>query len=61
MRGKTAWNKGVSMELKNPEQARLNKSAAALNRQKFACENCGKMFDKGNLTKHSKKCQVKYD
>ena len=58
MRGKTAWNKGVSMELKNPEQARLNKSTAALNRQKFACENCGRSFDKGNLTKHSKKCVV---
>jgi hypothetical protein len=59
MRGKTAWNKGINMELKNPEQARLNKSAAALNRQKFACENCGRSFDKGNLTKHSKKCVIK--
>lgn len=57
MRGKTAWNKNKKMQLKDPEQARLRKQAAALNREKFPCENCGRSFDKGNLVKHSKKCK----
>jgi len=55
-RGKEAWNKGMKMELKNLEQININKSKAALGRQKYACENCNRMFDKGNLVRHSKKC-----
>jgi len=55
-RGKIAWNSGIKMNLKNPELAKLNKSIAALNRQKYPCPRCGKHLDKGNLTKHSKKC-----
>ena len=56
-RGKPAWNRGIKIEIKNPEEARLNKSIAALKRQKYDCLVCGKSFDKGNLTKHSKKCK----
>jgi len=55
-RGKPAWNTGKKMQLSNPEQARINKSISALNREKFPCKNCGRSFDKGNLVKHSKKC-----
>jgi hypothetical protein len=56
IRGKIAWNKDKKMELKDPEQARMNKRNAALNREKFPCENCNRSFDKGNLSKHKKKC-----
>jgi hypothetical protein len=55
-RNKEGWNKNKKMILKDPEQAKLNKSISALNRQKHECTICGKSFDMGNLTKHRKKC-----
>lgn len=55
-RGKVAWNKGIKMNLKNLEEINIKKSIAANNRKKFECQNCNKMFDAGNLVRHSKKC-----
>ena len=55
-RGKEAWNKGVKMNLKNKEEINKKKSLSALNRKKFECKNCLRLFDAGNLVQHSKKC-----
>ena len=57
-RGKPAWNAGKKMQLLDPEQARINKSISALNRKKYPCENCGRELDRGNLVKHSRKCNI---
>lgn len=51
-RGKPAWNRGKKMELKNRELANRRKKCAALNRKKYACPLCEKLFDGGNLTQH---------
>ena len=57
-RGKPAWNKGIKMQLKDKDAANERKSKAALNRKKIACNCCGRLFDAGNLKKHSKSKQV---
>jgi hypothetical protein len=56
-RGKEAWNTGKKMKLENIENINLKKSISALNRKKYPCENCGKLFDPGNLVRHNKACK----
>jgi hypothetical protein len=58
-RGKKAWNNGIKMSLSDPELARKRKSEAALKREKFLCECCGKMFDAGNLKQHKNRKKEK--
>lgn len=51
-RGKTAWNNGIKMNLKDPEGTRKRKSESALMRRKIKCDCCNKEFDPGNYTRH---------
>ena len=51
-RGKVAWNRGKTFS--NSEEAKMNKSRAALDRKKTPCGKCGKVLDAGNMKKHIK-------
>jgi hypothetical protein len=41
--------------IKKSDEAKVNSQKAALKREKFTCEHCGKSFDAGNLKQHQNK------
>jgi hypothetical protein len=51
-RGKTAWNKGIVMVLKDKELANKRKSEAAKNKKRVQCPHCDRVIDISNINKH---------
>ena len=52
MRGKTPWNKGKHMILKDKELTNKRKSDAAKNKKRINCPHCDRVIDISNIKKH---------